>query len=148
MAAKKRKPKIRHKKVGAGEKASQVTESTVIKALGLSGGMFGAAPCAVDVKDGKIVRIRPLHYDSKYDPKQFNPWKITKNGKALGPLMKSVPSPFSLAYKKRVYSPNRVKYPLKRVDWDPRGERNTQNRGKSKFVRISWDEASQIIADE
>ena len=89
MAAKKRKPKIRHKKVGAGEKASQVTESTVIKALGLSGGMFGAAPCAVDVKDGKIVRIRPLHYDSKYDPKQFNPWKITKNGKKLGPLVEA-----------------------------------------------------------
>ena len=81
-------------------------------------------PCAVDVKDGKIVRIRPLHYDSKYDPKQFNPWKITKNGKTLGPLMKAVPSPFSLAYKKRVYSPNRIKYPLKRVDWDPNGERN------------------------
>jgi len=74
-------------------------------------GMFGAAPCAVDVKDGKIVRIRPLHYDSKYDPKQFNPWKITKSGKTLEPLMKAVPPPFSLAYKKRVYSPNRIKYP-------------------------------------
>jgi len=34
------------------------------------------------------------------------------------------------------------------VDWDPKGERNTQNRGKSRYVRISWDEAAQIIADE
>ena len=50
------------------------------------------------------------------------------------------------AYKKRTYSPNRVKYPLKRVDWDPNGERNPQNRGKSKYVRISWDEATDIIA--
>lgn len=123
-------------------------EKTVIKALGLSGGMFGAAACAIDVKDGKVIRVRPLHFDSKYDPKDFNPWKITKNGKTFGPLMKSVPSPFSLAYKKRVYSPNRIKYPLKRVDWDPNGERNTQNRGVSKFVRISWDEASEIIANE
>lgn len=39
-------------------------------------------------------------------------------------------------------------YPLKRVDWDPKGERNPQNRGKSKYVRISWDEAAQIVADE
>ena len=39
-------------------------DKTVHKALGLSGGIFGACPCAVDVKDGKIVRIRPLHWDS------------------------------------------------------------------------------------
>ena len=53
-----------------------------------------------------------------------------------------------LAYKKRVYSPNRIKYPLQRVDWDPNGERNPQNRGKSKFKRISWDEATTLIANE
>ena len=123
-------------------------DKTVIKALGLSGGIFGACPCNVDVKDGKIIRIRPLHWDEKYDPKTFNPWKITKNGKTLEPYFKSVPAPWSLAYKKRAYSPNRVKYPLKRVDWDPKGERNPQNRGKSKYVRISWDEAAQIVADE
>ena len=124
------------------------TEKTVIKSLGLSGGIYGAVPCAVDVKDGKIVRIRPLHYDSKYDSTQFNAWKITKNGKTFEPLMKAAPAPCSLAYKKRTYSPNRIKYPLKRVDWDPKGERNTQNRGKSKFVRISWDEATDLIANE
>ncbi len=53
-----------------------------------------------------------------------------------------------LAYKKRVYSPNRIKYPLKRVDWDPAGDRRPQNRGKSKYKRISWDEATTLIADE
>ena len=73
---------------------------------------------------------------------------MERNGKTFEPLMKSVPAPWSLAYKKRTYSPNRIKYPLKRVDWDPNGERNTQNRGKSKFVRISWDEATDIIAAE
>ena len=30
----------------------------------------------VDVKNGKIIRIRPLHYDWKYDQKEFNPWKM------------------------------------------------------------------------
>jgi len=24
----------------------------------------------VDVKDGKIIRIRPMHYDWKYDPRR------------------------------------------------------------------------------
>jgi trimethylamine-N-oxide reductase (cytochrome c) len=62
--------------------------------------------------------------------------------------MKALPGTYSLAYKKRVYSPNRILYPLKRVDWDPGGERNPQNRGKSKYVRISWNEALDIIAKE
>ncbi|MDP2916819.1 MAG: molybdopterin-dependent oxidoreductase [Dehalococcoidia bacterium] len=34
------------------------------------------------------------------------------------------------------------------MDWDPDGERNTQNRGKSKFKRISWDEAAELVASE
>ena len=123
-------------------------DKTVVKALGLSGGIFGASPSCVDVKDGRVVRIRPLHWDSKYDYQSFNPWKIEKNGKAFEPIHKSVPAPWSLAYKKRTYSPNRVMYPLKRVDWDPNGDRNTQNRGKSKYVRISWDEATDLIAAE
>jgi len=39
-------------------------------------------------------------------------------------------------------------YPLKRVDWDPDGERCPQNRGLSKYKRITWDEATDIIASE
>ena len=74
--------------------APRSTERTVLKSLGLSGGIYGAVPCAVDVKDGKVVRIRPLHWDSKYDPETFNPWKITKNGKTLEPLYKAVPAPW------------------------------------------------------
>ena len=123
-------------------------DKTVVKAINLSGGIFGACPAHVDVKDGRVVRIRPLHYDSKYDYESFNPWEMERNGMKLRPLSKSVPPPWGLAYKKRTYSPNRVPYPMKRVDWDPNGERNTQNRGSSKFVRISWDEATDIIASE
>ena len=63
----------------------------------------------------------------------------------FGPPKKSLPSNMGLSFKSRVYSENRVRYPLKRVDWDPKGERNPQNRGKSKYVRISWDEASRLI---
>lgn len=123
-------------------------ERTVIKSLSLGGTQGGGVPCAVDVKDGRIVRVRPLHYDWKYNLKKSNLWRIRRNGKTLTPVFKSLPGPFQLAYKKRVYSPNRIKYPLKRVDWDPRGERNPQNRGKSRYGRISWDEATDIIASE
>ena len=121
-------------------------EGTFIKGMALGG--HGALPACIDVKNGKILRIRPLHLDWKYDPKQFNPWKIKVRGKTLESPLKVMQPPFCLAYKKRVYSPNRIKYPLKRVDWDPDGERNPQNRGKSKYKRISWDEATDIIASE
>jgi anaerobic selenocysteine-containing dehydrogenase len=124
------------------------SEKTVLKSLALGGLLGGGGECVVDVKDGKAIRIRPFHYDWKYDSRNFNSWKITRNGQTLEPLTKSLPSPFSLAYKKRTYSPNRIKYPLKRVDWDPNGERNPQNRGISKYQRISWEEASTLVANE
>ena len=44
-------------------------EKTVIKALSLGGTQGGGAPCAVDVKDGKAIRVRPLHYDWRYEAK-------------------------------------------------------------------------------
>jgi trimethylamine-N-oxide reductase (cytochrome c) len=69
-------------------------------------------------------------------------------GQTFEPGMKTLVSPYALAYKKRVYSPNRILYPLRRVDWNPDGERNTENRGKSGYVRISWDEALDIIISE
>ena len=69
-------------------------------------------------------------------------------GQTFEASMKTLIPPFTLAYKNRVNSPNRTLYPLKRVDWDPKGERNPQNRGKSKYERISWDEATDIIASE
>ncbi len=121
---------------------------TVIKSLGQCSFASHGDPSAVDVKDGKILRIRPLHYEDKYSFEEMRPWKIAKDGVSFEPLMKSVPAPYQLAYKKRVYSLNRIKYPLKRVDWDPNGERNPQNRGISKYKRISWNEATDIIASE
>jgi trimethylamine-N-oxide reductase (cytochrome c) len=107
-----------------------------------------AIPAAIDVKNGKILRIRPLHLDWKYSKEELGPWRIEQDGKVLEPTLRSQLAPYALAYKKRVYSPNRIKYPLIRVDWDPNGERNIQNRGKSKYRRISWDEATTIIANE
>jgi trimethylamine-N-oxide reductase (cytochrome c) len=123
-------------------------EETVIRCIGLCGG--GVEPMCVDIKNGKIIRMRPLHYDDNYTEEELAPvrWKVKARGKTYESPKKGLPSYLALPYKKMVYNPNRVKYPLKRVDWDPNGERNPQNRGKSKYVRISWEEAADIIASE
>ena len=130
-------------------KEQAAKEKTFTKALGFIGAQaMDANPINVDVRDGKIIRLRPLHYDWKYKPEQFNPWKVEARGSSFEPKMKSIVGPLTLAYKKRIYSPNRILYPLKRADFDPKGERNLQNRGKSGYVRISWDEALDIIVSE
>ena len=123
-------------------------EQSITIGMGFCANALPGNAAVTDIKDGKIVRIRPLHYDWKYDPEEFNPWEMKVRGTSFKPLLKSTLPPYSIGYKKRVYSPNRVRYPLKRVDWDPNGERNPQNRGSSKFVRISWDEALDIIVSE
>jgi len=133
---------------GVIEPASE-QEVSFIRGTGFQGFGTDFTPGRVDVKNGKIVRIRPLHYDDEgFGPEYLKPWKIELRGKVLEPPMKSLVGTLGLGYKKRIYSPNRIKYPLIRVDWDPNGERNTQNRGKSKYRRISWDEATNIIARE
>jgi anaerobic selenocysteine-containing dehydrogenase len=129
-------------------RAENGKEKSFVK--GLSLGDFGVDgnPTVVDVSQGKIIRLKPLHYDWRYDKKGFNPWKIEARGQVFEPCLKTLLPPFGLAYKKRIYSPNRILYPLKRVDWDPNGDRNPGNRGKSSYTRISWDEAADLIAGE
>ena len=127
------------------QRKSEANIKTLIKSTGYSAMGIGSHMAAVDVKNGKIIRIRPFPYDWKYKPSEFKPWKIKARGKIFEPPLSSAIGPFGLCYKKSIYSPNRILHPLKRVDWDPNGERNPQNRGKSKYVRISWDEAIDII---
>jgi trimethylamine-N-oxide reductase (cytochrome c) len=125
-----------------------IADKSVIKSIGFCGFGMTSNVARVDVKDGKVARIRPLHYTEQYTEEDLKAWKYEKEGKVFGPGMKSFLPPFSIAYKTRTYSPNRVPYPLIREDWDPEGERNPKNRGISKYRRLSWDEATAIIAKE
>ena len=79
----------------------------------------GSCGWNVVVKDGIVLRVeQPLDYpDDEYNPRG---------------CMKG------LTYHRRVYSPNRVKFPMKRVG----------ARGAGMWKRISWDEALGFIADE
>ena len=65
-------------------------EKTYIKGLGFCSFGIGANVAEVDVKDGKVLRIRPLHFDKKYDPKDWNPWEIKARGKVFKPSLKSL----------------------------------------------------------
>lgn len=126
----------------------KTSDKTTIKPLCWAGLSMFSNTSAVDTLDGKIVRIRPIRYADYFDVESSRPWKLEKDGHVLDQGAKSLIPPFSIAYKKRAYSKNRIPYPLKRVDWDPNGERNPQNRGKSGYERISWDEALEIVTSE
>jgi trimethylamine-N-oxide reductase (cytochrome c) len=101
-------------------------------------------PAFVYVKDGRIVRTGLIEFDAKDAPS----WTLRARGKVFTPWRKATVSPHMLTLKSQVYSDRRVLYPMKRVDFDPNGERNTHNRGKSGYVRISWDEALDLVANE
>jgi len=64
-------------------------------------------------------------------------WKIEARGKQFSPFRKACLAAFSLTEKSRAYSENRIKYPMIRVDFDPKGDRNPHKRGKSGYRRIS-----------
>ena len=101
-------------------------------------------PTFVYVKGGRIVRITPIDLEDK----DAESWTIEARGKKFTPMRRGVVNPHALCAKSQIYSDKRVLYPMKRVDFDPNGERNTQNRGKSGYERISWDEALDIVASE
>ena len=106
--------------------------------------MTNGGPVFVYVKDGKIVRMTPIDLADD-DGASFT---IEARGMKLTPPRKTTLAPHGQNAKSIVYSPDRLLYPMKRVDFDPNGERNPQNRGKSGYVRISWDEAITIVTDE
>lgn len=125
---------------------------TVMRGLGFCANSNGSNPCHVDVdtEKNKIVRIRPFDYEAYGYTEEDGlvPWKLEARGRTLTPPFKAMSTVLSLSYKKRIYSKSRIPFPMVREDWDPKGERNTQNRGVSKYKRISWDEALDIMASE
>ncbi|HGM9791316.1 TPA: DMSO/selenate family reductase complex A subunit [Proteus mirabilis] len=79
-------------------------------------------PLKVHVKDGVIRRIsnETMFDDSTFGLHQIRP---CLRGRSV---------------RWKTYNPDRLKYPMKRVG----------KRGEGKFERISWDEATSIIADK
>lgn len=103
-----------------------------------------SGPLFVYVKDDKIIRITPIDLEDS----DAESWSIKAKGETFTPYRRTTTTPYSLALKSMVYSKRRNLYPMKRVDFDPNGERNPQNRGISGYERISWDEALDIVSSE
>jgi trimethylamine-N-oxide reductase (cytochrome c) len=146
---------------GSDEVAAWFTNllNTMLEAPLLLGGRYGmdmgngvkrytnltvGGPVFVYVQAGKILRITPIELSAEDAPS----WSITAKGKTFTPPRKTTLNNHGINYKSAVYSSNRCLYPMKRVDFDPNGERNPQNRGISGYERISWDEALDLVAAE
>ena len=63
----------------------QTGEKSVIKGLSFisSPSSGDANTSVVDVKDGRVLRVRPLHYDWQYDREGFNAWRMEAHGRGL-----------------------------------------------------------------
>jgi anaerobic dimethyl sulfoxide reductase subunit A len=92
------------------------TNNTVIIPTGACHDCGGRCVLKVHVKNGVAVRVET---DDGEEPQL----RACARGRA---------------YRKRVYAPNRLEYPMKRVG----------KRGEGKFERISWDEALDTVARE
>lgn len=101
-------------------------------------------PVKVTVRDGKIIKMRPIVLDETDKGR----WTIEARGRKFTDPRKIPIGSFVVAERMRVYSENRIKYPMKRKHFDPKGERHPELRGKDEYVRISWDEALDIVAGE
>jgi trimethylamine-N-oxide reductase (cytochrome c) len=101
-------------------------------------------PVFVHVEDGKITKMRPIVLDDTDAPS----WTIEARGRRFTPPRKTFLNPYVVAERMRIYSENRIKYPSKRETFDPHGDRHPEMRGKDEYIRISWDEALDTVAEE
>ena len=90
----------------------------------------GRCPNYAYVQDGVIVRQKPddNHPDSPDYPQQ--------RGCARG-----------RSQRHQTFGADRLKYPMKRKNWEPGGGKK-ELRGQDEWVRISWDEALDIVSSE
>lgn len=51
-------------------------------------------------------------------------------------------------YSRRVYSPNRIRYPMVREGYDLDPKKRSGQRGDGKWRKVSWDEAYALIAQK
>ncbi|MEA3074299.1 MAG: hypothetical protein QOD29_5745, partial [Alphaproteobacteria bacterium] len=89
--------------------------------------MTNGGPVFIYVKDAKIIRMTPIDLAADDPPS----WTIEARGLKFTPPRKTTLAPHGQNAKSIIYSPDRLLHPMKRVDFDPNGERNPQNRGKS-----------------
>ncbi len=83
-----------------------------------------------------------------YTEDEAKPWTLKVGDKSFTPRKRSTLTFLDTAYRRLIYSPKRILYPMKRVGFVPGGKSDVSNRGKGEFVRITWDEALDTMASE
>ena len=90
----------------------------------------GRCPNYALVKDGVVVRQKT---DDSHDDSPDYP---LQRGCARG-----------RSQRHQCFGADRIKYPMKRKNWEPGGGKK-ELRGQDEWVRISWDEALDIVSSE
>jgi len=115
----------------------EIEKEKVFVTATMGGGIF------VHVKNGRVIKTDPLTI-----PEGVRQYEIEARGKVFKPPRKCLPDMWAHGYRRWVYDSSRVRYPLKRVGWEPGGKGRYDNRGLAEFVRIGWDEALELISQE
>ena len=95
------------------------------------GDQAGGTPVFVHVKEGRIIRVRPMIFNDD----EAKPWVIKVGNKSFSGPKKANGGPWDMSIRRR-------------VGYEPGGKGNTDSRGSSEFVRISWNEALDIATNE
>ncbi len=108
-----------------------------------AGGTWVAAACwhncagrcvnKVMVKDGMVIR-------QKTDDSHEDSWEHMQQRSCVR----------GRSQQQQCFGADRLKYPMKRKNWQPGGGEGThpELRGKDEWERISWEEAFQLVASE
>ena len=112
--------------LGAFDDAERAEQNEEIVSVMCRSNCMGSCRWLAHVADGKIVKLEPGDY----------PTDGYRGGCLKG-----------YSYIERIYSPTRVKRPLKRATWSPEN-RQVELRGRDEWEEISWDEAIKYVADE
>lgn len=99
-------------------------------------------PTVCHIEGSEIVRSLPFHI-----PEDVRLYEIKTSRGIFKRSRKEVQMPLAYAWKRRVHSAARVRYPLLRDDWSPE-QPNSAKRGISGYSRISWDRALDIIVNQ
>ena len=98
------------------------------------------------MKDGKILRIRPLHFEDKYTKKELKPWRLEKDGKVLDLALKSYLAPYMLGLQEARHSPTGSSTPHQE-DWIQRGAQRREP-GQEQVQAHLLGRGDHLIAGE
>ena len=89
-------------------------------------------PVKVYVEDGVIKRMRPIIFDEN----DKGGWTIEAKGKKFSDPRRTTLNPYVVGERMRIYSENRIKYPYRRKNFDPNGERHPELRGMKPWILL------------